>query len=138
MCYEPRIIDLEIARDNEPVWLVAPDVFTQIEVQSRPGEKFANANRAVVLPPVLRKLAIIDFSGRYDIHQTVSGNLAKPRDIYFVEAKDIPTHGPAKIIFKSSDQSLNQAVTKPGVSFGYIRNILGDPLFTVASLPASN
>jgi hypothetical protein len=153
MAYEPRLIGQEIARDNEPVWLVAADLLTQTEVQPRDGEKYAEANPAVVLPPALRKLAIINFSGRYDMHQTLAANLTTPKDLFFVAAKDIPMHGPAKIIFKSSDQEVTQAIEMSGanaspigrshqqtsgVSFRYIRNIFGDPLFTVASISASN
>ena len=110
----------------------------QTEVRPTDGEKYPDANPAVILPPALRKLAIIDFSGRYDLHETLATNLAKPKDIFFVAPNDIPTHGPAKIIFKSDDQDVNRAVAKPGISIRYIRNIFGDPLYTVASFPPSN
>src|SRR5437773_7092187 len=72
------------ARDNLPVCLVIPDVLTQTELHSKPAEEYANANPAVLLPAALWKLAIINFSGRYDIHQTLSENLAHPKDMYFV------------------------------------------------------
>src|SRR4029077_13166772 len=85
MAFEPRLLGLEIARDDGPVWLVSPDVLRQTEVQPRAGEKYPKTNPAVILAPALRKLAIINFSGRYDMRQTVAGNLESPRDIFFVE-----------------------------------------------------
>src|SRR5207249_7446655 len=115
-----------------------PDVLTQTEVRPTDGEKYPDANPAVLLPPALRKLAIIDFSGRYDLRETLATNLARPRDIFFVASNDIPTRGPAKIIFKSNDQDANRAIAKPGVSVRYIPNIFGEPLYTEASFPASN
>jgi hypothetical protein len=138
MAYEPRLIGLEIARDDQPVWLVSPDVLTQTEVRAKPGEKYAEANPAVILTPALRKLAIIAFSGRYDTHQTIAANLATPRDMYFVEAGDLPGQAPAKIIFTAGDQKMNQAFARPGFSIRHVPNIFGEPLFTVVSLPASN
>ena len=134
MTYEPRLLGLEIARDAGPVWLVSPDVLRQTEVQPGVGERYPETNPAVLLPPDLRKLAIINFSGRYDMRLSVAGNLERPRDVFFVEAKDIPSQGPAKIIFKSSDQKMKEALAKPGISLRYIRNIFGEPLFTVAYL----
>ena len=137
MAYEPRLIGLEIAREKDPVWLVSPGVLTQTEIQPKSGERYPEANPAVILPTMVRKLAIINFSGRYDIHRTVADNLAQPRDIHFVEAGNIPMRGPARIIFKSSDREMNQAVARPGVSLRYIPDMFGQPLFTVASLPPS-
>lgn len=138
MAYEPHLIGLEIARDNQPVWLVSPGVLTQTEVGARPGEQYPEANPAVILAPPLRKLAIIAFSGRYDMRQNMAANLATPRDVYFVEAKDLPVQGPAKIIFAAHDQKLNQVFGRSGVSIRHIPNIFGEPLFSVASLSASN
>ena len=85
MAYEPRVIGQEIARQNSPVWLNASDVLNQKEVHAHPGERYPEANPAVVLPPALRKLAIIEFSGRYDMNRSLAENLAEPRDIHFVE-----------------------------------------------------
>jgi hypothetical protein len=85
MAYEPRVIGQEIARQNSPVWLSARDVLTQKELDPHPGERYPEANPAVVLSPDLRKLAIIEFSGRYDMNRSVAENLAEPRDIHFVE-----------------------------------------------------
>jgi predicted membrane-bound mannosyltransferase len=138
MAYEPRLLGLEIARDNGPVWLVSPDVLTQSEIRARSGERYPKDNPAVIMPPGLRRLAIINFSGRYDMHQTVAGNLERPKDIFFVEARDIPAHGPAKIIFNSNDRQINEALARDGVSLRYVRNIFGEPLYTVAAVPASN
>jgi hypothetical protein len=134
MAYEPRLIGREIARDDQPVWLIAQDVLSQAEVKPIPGEKYANSNPAVLIPPAVRKLAIIDFSGRYDLRKAVADNLAEPKDIYFVEPGKIPARGPAKIIFKSDNRELTQALNRPGVSLRDIPDSLGRLLFTVASL----
>jgi hypothetical protein len=85
MAYEPRVIGQQIARQNSPVSLNASDVLTQKEVHAHPGERYPEDNPAVILPPMLRKLAIINFSGRYDMNRSLADNLAHPRDIYFVE-----------------------------------------------------
>ncbi len=85
MAYETRVIGQEIARQNSPVRLNASDVLTQKEVHAHPGERYPEANPAVILPPELRKLAIINFTGRSDMNPSLPDNLAKPRDIYFVE-----------------------------------------------------
>ena len=85
MAYEPRVIGQEIARQNSPVRLNASDVLTQKEVHAHAGERYPEPNPAVILPPELRKLAIINFSGRYDMNRSLADNLAKPRDIHFVE-----------------------------------------------------
>src|SRR5205809_604176 len=143
MAYEPRLIGLEVSRDNLPVWLVSPDVLTQAELHSKPAEEYANANPAVLLPPGLRKLAIINFSGRYDIHQTLSENLAHPKDMYFVEPSALttgPPHAPAKIIFNSGNPELTEIVDRLAGSVRHVADILGEPLLTVAefgSVPIS-
>jgi 4-amino-4-deoxy-L-arabinose transferase-like glycosyltransferase len=137
MAYEPRLIGQEIAHDNVPVWLVADDVLTQTEVGPKNGEKYASSNPAVVLSPVVRKLAIINFSGRYDMHRTVADNLAQPRDIYFPSSHNLAVRPPGKIIFKSSNQAMIRAAKQLGASLRYLPNILGEPLITVADLPES-
>jgi 4-amino-4-deoxy-L-arabinose transferase-like glycosyltransferase len=140
MAYELRLIGLEIARDNLPVILVGRDILDQIEVNPRPEEKHAYANRPLRLPPVIAKLAVINFSGRYDPSQPVSANFTRPRDIYFVEAvssgNNLPTNGPAKIIFKSRNPQLWDTIRGdyPDASVRYIRNINGEPLLTVATI----
>lgn len=135
MAYEPRLIGIEVARDNLPVWLVSADVLTQTELHSKPSEEYANANPAVLLPPGLRKLAIINFSGRYDIHQTLSENLAHPKDMYFVEPSVLttgPPQAPAKIIFKSGNPELTETLGRLAGSIRRVPDILGEPLLTVA------
>jgi len=135
MAYEPPLIGLEVARDNLPVWLVGEDVLSQMELNSRPTEKYANANPAVVLPSVLRKLAIINFSGRYDTRQRLAENLTHPKNMYFVEASALkigPPLRPAKVIFKSSNQEMMETVGRLGASLRPVRNVLGEPLLTVA------
>jgi 4-amino-4-deoxy-L-arabinose transferase-like glycosyltransferase len=144
MAYELRLIGLEIARDDLPVILAGHDLIDQTEIDSKPGEKYRHANRPlkILSSHPIRKLAIINFSGRYDLTQPVSYNFTYPRGIYFVEptsagTNGMPIHGPAKIIFKNRDQSLWEIVRRdyPGASFRDIRNIRGEPLLTVATLP---
>ena len=135
MAYEPRLIGVDVARDNLPVWLVIPDVLTQTELHSKPAEEYANANPAVLLPAALWKLAIINFSGRYDIHQTLSENLAHPKDMYFVEPSVLTAglpQGPAKIIFKSGNPELTRTADRLAGSVRPVPDILGEPLLTVA------
>ena len=135
MAYESRLIGVDVARDNLPVWLVIPDVLTQTELHSKPAEEYANANPAVLLPAALWKLAIINFSGRYDIHQTLSENLAHPKDMYFVEPSVLTAglpQGPAKIIFKSGNPELTRTADRLAGSVRPVPDILGEPLLTVA------
>jgi 4-amino-4-deoxy-L-arabinose transferase-like glycosyltransferase len=130
MSYEPRLIGLEISRDSSPVWLVSPDVLRQTETRPRPGEGYAASNPAVLMPPALTRLAIIDFSGRYDLARTVAQNLEVPRDVHFIEAAALPK-GPAKIIFKSDDDAVRQEVMKRGALLREIPDVTGSPLLTV-------
>jgi hypothetical protein len=133
MSYEPRLIGLEVSRDREPVWLVNSDVLRPTATRPSPEEKYPESNPAVLLPPVLTRLAIIDFSGRYDLARPVAQNLEAPRDIHFIEASSMP-NGPAKIIFKSDDDVVRQEVMKRGASVKEIRNVVGEPLLSVATI----
>jgi len=137
MAYEPKVIGLEIARGHQPVWLFAPDVLAQTERSPRAGERYPNANPAVVLPPIIRRLAIIEFSGRYDTGRPVLDNLGHPQDIYFLEPAGLETNSsfivrPSKIIFKSDNQKILETVTRLGASIRYVPDILGEPFLTVA------
>ena len=88
-----------------------------------------------MLPSVLRKLAIINFSGRYDTRQRLAENLTHPKNMYFVEASALkigPPLRPAKVIFKSSNQEMMETVGRLGASLRPVRNVLGEPLLTVA------
>lgn len=141
MAYEPRLIGLEIARDRLPVYLVGPNVLDQAELVPPPGEKYSYANPVQILPPQLRRFAVIAFSGRYDFSRTVSDNVTKPLDIYFVETAFLETNRdsirtPAKIIFKSHDPQLKQILRKdyPNASLRDLRDLFGEPLLTVATL----
>jgi 4-amino-4-deoxy-L-arabinose transferase-like glycosyltransferase len=141
MAYELRLLGLEIAQDNLPVILVGRDILDQIEIDPKPGEKYAYANRPLPLSPALQKLAVINFSGRYDRSQPVSYNFTHPRDIYFVEAgslgtNHLPTSGPAKIIFKSRNRQFLDTIRGdyPDASVRDIHNIHGEPLLTVATI----
>jgi hypothetical protein len=82
MAYELRLIGLEIAQDDLPVVLAGRNVLDQIEVNPKPGEKYAYANRPPIFPPEFGKLAVINFSGRYDPSQPVSYNFTRPRKEY--------------------------------------------------------
>jgi hypothetical protein len=142
MAYNLRLVGLEIAQDGLPVILVGRDIFDPIDVDPKPGEKYAHANPPLLLPPAARRLAVINFSGRYDSSQTVTRNFTNPKEIYFVdrsvlETNDLAARGPAKIIFKSSDRQLGELIQSnyPGASLKQIRNIYGNPLLSVATLP---
>ncbi|MBI2230689.1 MAG: glycosyltransferase family 39 protein, partial [Deltaproteobacteria bacterium] len=141
MAYEPRLIGLEIAQDNWPVFLVGRDILDQTEIDPKPGEQYALANPPLMLPPEVRKLAVINFSGRYDLNQTLSSNFEKPKDIYFVQPAALETDSvlalsPAKIIFKSGNRQLAESIRRnyPGASVRAIRNIRGESLLTVVTL----
>jgi hypothetical protein len=141
MAYELRLIGLEIAQDDLPIVLVGRDILDPIAVDSKPEEKYVNANPPLILPPAARKLAVINFSGRYDLNETISHNFANPKEIYFVErafleTNKLPLHDPAKIIFKSSDRKLGELIQKtyPGASIKQIRSIYDESLLSVATL----
>jgi hypothetical protein len=89
-------------------------------------------NPAVVPPPLIRRLAIINFSGRYDMTRPVSENLARPRNIYFVDSLPAELNGPAKVIFRSRSPGIDQMLNRHRASVHELRNILGEPLRTVA------
>jgi 4-amino-4-deoxy-L-arabinose transferase-like glycosyltransferase len=141
MAYELRIIGLEIARDDRPVYLVGRDILDPTELGPRPEEEYADANRAYILPAPLGRLAVIAFSERYDLNQTVSHNLMQPRRIYFVESAQLETDEdsiqvPAKIIFRSNDLQLRQVVRTdyPNAPLRDLRDLFGEPLLTVATI----
>lgn len=143
MLYDLRLVGLEIAREEVPVILAGRDVLDQVEVTPRPGEKYGYANPPVNFPEAVRKLAVINFSGRYDPARSVAENFNEPRDIYLVDPvslgdSNLPIRGGAKIIFKSRDQQVRETVSRvyPHASIREIRNIYDEPLFTVATLPA--
>jgi hypothetical protein len=138
MAYGPRMIGLEVAQDNSPVWLVGLDTPHQTEILANQAEAYAQANPAVILPPVLRRLAIINFSGRYDTARSLAQNLDSPRGIHFVDnAASIETnHLPgSKIIFKDADDTTRLALVRQGAFFRLIRNVASEPFLIVATLP---
>jgi hypothetical protein len=145
MAYEPRLIGLEIARDHLPVILVGRDILDPSNVDPRPGEKYVDANPPLILPPAARKLAVINFSGRYDPSQTVLSNFTNPKDIYFVErammeTNNLTTRGPTKVIFRSSDRQLAELIQRdyPDAAIKQIRNIYQEPFLSVATLHREN
>jgi Dolichyl-phosphate-mannose-protein mannosyltransferase len=133
MNYELRQIGQEIAQDDLPVFIVG-DAMTPIEIHSKADEKYAAANPAVILPPIIRRLAVIHFSGRYDMSKPVSENLAHPRNIYFAESLSPEINGPAKIIFKSRSPEIEQVLSQHRTSVRAVHNIFSEPLRTVAVL----
>jgi hypothetical protein len=140
MAYEPRVIGLEIAADNLPVFLLGGELFEAMP-QPRPNEKYPASNPPIVLPVELKKLAVITFSGRYDLSRTLSDNYEKPREIYFRDwaaAEDIPRLGDkyAKLIFRSGTQ-IETILRKahPDIVVREITDIYGGPLYSVATLP---
>jgi hypothetical protein len=144
MAYEARLIGLEIARDGLPVILVGKDTLEQTPATPKPDEIFADANPPLLLTPRFALSAIVDFSGRYDQSQTVSNNLARPNNIYFVGTESLESNiltlpQPAKIIFRSRDRPIGNMIRAnyPSASLKDIRNVYGEPLFVVAALPKS-
>jgi hypothetical protein len=142
MLYDLRLIGLEIAREEVPVILAGRDVLDQVEVTARPREKYGYANPPVSFPAAVRKQAVVSFSGRYDPARSVADNFNEPRDIYLVDPvtlgdSNLPIRRGAKIIFKSRDQQIRETVSRvyPDASVREIRNIYGEPLWTVATLP---
>ena len=135
MNYELRQIGQEIARDDLPVFIVGKDAISQAELYAKPDEKYADANPAVVLPSVIRRLAIINFSGRYDMTKPVSENLAHPKDIYFAESLTSEIGGPAKVIFKTRSPEIDQMLSRHRASVRELCNVFGEPLRTVAVFP---
>jgi hypothetical protein len=143
MLYDLRLIGLEIAREEVPVILAGRDVLDQVERTPRPVERYGYANPPVSFPEAVRKLAVVNFSGRYDPNRSVADNFNEPRDIYLVDPvslgdSHLPIRRGAKIIFKSHDQQLRETVRRvyPDASVREIRNIYGEPLWIVATLPA--
>jgi hypothetical protein len=142
MAYPLRLLGLEIARDELPVFLVGHDLLDP--PASTPDEKYASANPPMILPPEVKRLAVIGFSGRYDIHRTPIHNFQKPRNIYFTEIaaltrdKSLST-GPAKIIFRSGNREMLATIRSnyPAASLRDIPDIDGQPLLTVATLGKS-
>jgi hypothetical protein len=133
MAYEPRLVGLEIARDNLPVYLVGADLFRSV-ARPKAVEKYTGANPAMILPEEITKLAVISFSGRFDLRRTLSSNFEQPKHIHFVEAASleagtIQIPGQAKIIFRSANQNLRETIGKnyPDMSVREILGYLGRP-----------
>jgi hypothetical protein len=165
MAHETRLLGLEIARDKLPVvlagrmvrdhknavtlverydlplLLAGPDILVQNEILPRPEEKYWRANPPLVLSHALAKLAVINFSGRFDLAKTVSRNFMQPQDMFFVELASlrtgpIPVPGPAKIIFRSQERELWEELrrTYPDAAVRVLYNIYGEPELTVLTL----
>lgn len=140
MAYEPRLLGLEIARDDLPVFLVGGDIFNPPEARAPIGEAYAPANPPLLLPSAIRKLATITFSGRYDLMRTLTQNFQEPRRIYFVDvqalASDVAQKPlPAKMIFRPN-QEIEAALraADPRARISKIRDIRGEPIFTIATM----
>jgi len=140
MAYEPRLLGLEIARDDLPVFLIGRNIFDPLGTRGPIGEEYASANPPLLLPSAIRKLATITFSGRYDLTRTLAQNFQAPRRIYFVEpqalASDVAQkHLPAKMIFRPNQEI--EAVLRtsdPQVRISKIQDIRGEPIFTIATM----
>jgi hypothetical protein len=124
--------------------LLGRDMLEQPTAQPIPLERFASANPPLILPAAMRFLAIVEFSGRFDQNRPLSDNLNRPDDINFIDndllaASNLPLSAPAKIIFRSQDTTLSDLVRTnyPSASHRQIYNILGEPLFSVATLAQS-
>lgn len=140
--YEARILGQEIAGAPLPVILIGRDMLHQPAAKPNSGEKFAYANPPLILPAEMRLLAIIAFSGRYDTSQTVTANLERPKNIYLADTDFLAANKPrlplpVKLVFRSDNRQLWDTIQSnyPTASRRDIRNIHGEPLFTVATLP---
>jgi hypothetical protein len=133
MSYELRQIGGEIARDDSPVFLVGPDALSQDLLRPKPNEKYASQNPTFVLPPALQRLAVINFSGRYEMNRPVSENLAHPRNIFFVNSLPSELPGRPKIIFNGHNPTIDQVFAQRGASIRKLRDIFGEPLRTVVT-----
>jgi hypothetical protein len=134
MGYEWRQIGQEIAQDNSTVFVVGTDALNQTELYAGKNETYASANPAVLVPPVIRRLAIINFSGRYDMSKSLAENFAHPRNIYFVDSLPAEMTGRSKIIFKSHNGDIDQLLSKHQASVRELQNIFGERLRTVATI----
>jgi hypothetical protein len=134
LAYELQQIGSEIAQDDLPVFIVGSDALTKTEMQSSPEEKYAFANPVVVPPPIIQRLAVINFSGRYDITKPVSENLAHPKNIYFVNSMPTNYGSHAKVIYKSGSRELDDMLKERHASVHELRDILAQPIRTVATL----
>ena len=144
MAYEARLLGLEIARDRMPVVLLGRDMIEQPITRPSQLERFASANPPLILPAAMRFLAIVEFSGRFDRNRPLGDNLHHPENINFLDSNMLastnqPPSAPAKIIFRSQDTTLSDLVRTnyPSATHRQIYNILGEPLFSVATLAQS-
>jgi hypothetical protein len=143
MAYEPRLIGLEIARDDLPVFLLGRDLFGPDASRASAGEKYAAANPPTMLARELQQLAVIEFSDRYDLGRSLAQNFAAPQNIHFIESA-APRQGnlplPAKIIFRSANHEAKDLIRSvyAGASLREIRDIDGEPFLTVATLTQSS
>ena len=140
MAYEPHMLGLEIAQDDLPVFVIGRDIFDPLEARAPVGKEYAAANPPLILPPEIRKLATITFSGRYDLARTLTQNFQPPRRIYFVEpqalASDVgPKLRPVKMIFRPNREIEAALRTNdPQARIREIQNIRGETIFTIATL----
>jgi len=144
MAYETRLIGLEIAQDHLPAILIGRDMLDQPVAKPNPSEKFAYANPPLILPPAMRLLGIIEFSGRYDKSQTVKNNLELPKNIHLMDSDFLSSSKsalprPAKLIFRSENRQLWNLIRTnyPTAYRRDITDIQGEPRFAVAILPNS-
>ena len=134
MGYEWRQIGQEIAQDDSTVFVVGTDALNPMELYARKNETYASANPAVVLPPVMRRLAIINFSGRYDMSKSLAENFTHPRNIYFIDSLPAEMTGRSKIIFKSDNLDIFRLLSKHRAAVRELQNIFGERLRTVATI----
>ncbi len=142
MAYDVRLIGLEIARDDLPVILMGRDILDPVRFEPAGDEKYAYANPPLLLPPLARALAIIVFSGRYNMGQTLEQNLARPKNLFFAEPRllergEWKPGRPTKMIFRSNNQEIFNRLRQyyPDATVKNISNLYGEALFSVATLP---
>jgi hypothetical protein len=140
MAYAPRLLGLEAARDDSPVYFIGNELFA-IPAHPTIEEKIARANSPVILPVELQKLAVIIFSGRYDRRRTLTGNFENPKDLRFGSAEDLSAFRSAprvaKFIFPSENRNVREILSGSNAAFRDIADMQGKPMFTVAVVSSS-
>lgn len=140
MAYEPRLLALEIARDEMPALLLREGLF-ESRPQPTPNERYPLLNPPLILPFELQKLAVITLSNRFDPARSLADNYENPRHIYFRDLAGVENESnrltkPIKLIFRSGTTHAEEFIRKnyPGTALREIRNIYGAPLYSVATV----
>jgi len=109
MGYTQKFIGLEIAQDNLPTYLVVPEVLSKSGHQSYFNEKYYSHNMRDFFDGQNTMLAIMYFSGRYNLEKSIAENSRLAR-IYTIQSdQPYPIFiVPSKIIFHAQDKRVMQ------------------------------